>query len=134
MWGERREAVSGAAEMVRAGRWLGWTFLVVLAASAAQAECRVTGIVISTKSETKAEPAANQFRMRVVDSPWSWQVGTSMPVTSSAPVKLKPGEAVEVLCNFAKSTRNGRFWGKASRLEAPPAPAQSLAQSEGPAS
>jgi len=86
-------------------------------------ECRVTGFVISIKPETKAQPAENQFRMQVLDSPWAWQIGTSMPVTSATPPGLKPGDAVEVYCDFAKYTRKGRFWGNAQKLNALPTPA-----------
>lgn len=85
-------------------------------------ECRVTGFVISITAETKAQPAENQFRMQVVDSPWTWQNGVSMPVTSALPVSFKPGDAVEVRCDFAKATRKGRFWGLAQRLDVLPAP------------
>ena len=90
---------------------------------AGEAECRVTGFVIHTKAETKAQPAENQFRLQVVDSPWDWQIGTSMPVTSALPVGFKPGDAVEVRCDFAKYTRKGRFWGLAQQLDVLPAPA-----------
>ena len=84
----------------------------------ADAGCRVTGVVLSTKAETKAQPAENQFRMRVVGSPWEWQVGTSMPVTSTMPHSLKDGDSVEVLCDFARPTRKGRFSGEARKIEA----------------
>jgi hypothetical protein len=88
-------------------------------------ECRVTGFVISIRPETKAQPAENQFRMQVVNSPWDWQIGTSMPVTSATPPGVKPGDAVEVRCDFAKFTRKGRFWGNAQRLDTLPAPPRS---------
>jgi hypothetical protein len=82
-------------------------------------ECRVVGFVINVRAETKAQPAENQFRMRVVDSPWAWQVGASMPVTSTTPPGLKPGDAVEVSCDPARYTRRGRFWGTARKLDTP---------------
>jgi hypothetical protein len=85
-------------------------------------ECRVTGFVISIQPETKAQPAENQFRMQVVDSPWEWQIGTSMPVTSGTLPGVKPGDAVEVRCDFAKFTRKGRFWGNAQKMDVLPAP------------
>lgn len=85
-------------------------------------ECRVTGFVISIQPETKAQPAENQFRMRVVDSPWAWQVGASMPVTSTTPPGLKPGDPVEVSCDPAHYTRRGRFWGTARKLDKLPVP------------
>lgn len=79
--------------------------------------CRVTGVVLSTRAETKAQPAENQFRMRVVDSPWDWQVGASMPVTSTSAHALKDGDSVEVLCDFNRPTRKGRFSGEARKME-----------------
>jgi hypothetical protein len=97
--------------------------LMVMAAGSLWAgECRVTGFVIHIQPETKAQPAENQFRMQVVDSPWEWQIGTSMPVTSAMPPGVKPGDAVEVRCDFAKSTRKGRFWGLAQKLDVLPMP------------
>jgi hypothetical protein len=95
----------------------------LLAESAAKA-CRVTGIVISTKAETRAQPAENQFRIRVLESPWDWQVGSSMPVTSAEPVSFGQGDTVEVDCDFAKVTRKGRFFGLARKLREVSAGAQ----------
>lgn len=83
---------------------------------AATTGCRVTGVVISTKAETKAQPAENQFRMRVLESPWDWQIGSSMPVTSAEPVNFSVGDAVEVDCDYIKVTRKGRFFGLARKL------------------
>jgi len=96
---------------------------LILAAAALAAEtptkgCRVTGIVISTRAETRAQPAENQFRLRVLDSPWGWQVGSSMPVTSAEPVDFASGDTVEVDCDFQKATRKGRFFGLARKLTA----------------
>lgn len=85
--------------------------------------CRVTGFVVSIRPETNSQPAENQFRLQVVDSPWDWQIGTEMPVTSATPPGVAPGDAVEVSCDFARSTRKGRFWGTASKLEKLPMPA-----------
>ena len=84
--------------------------------------CRVTGFVESIKPETKAQIQENQFRMRVVESPWAWQVGTSMPVMSETAPGVKPGDAVEVVCDFAKFTRRGRFWGTARKMDSMPVP------------
>lgn len=96
--------------------------LAAIAFSQETSDCRVTGFVISIQPETKAQPAENQFRMRVVDSPWSWQVGASMPVTSTTPPSLKPGDAVEVTCDPQRYTRRGRFWGTARKMDSPPTP------------
>lgn len=88
-----------------------------------QGECRVTGFVISIQPETKAAPAESQFRMRVVESPWDWQVGASMPVTSATTPGVKPGDAVEVSCDFLKYTKRGRFFGTARKMDGLPTPA-----------
>ena len=98
------------------------TFALAAGMAEETSECRVTGFVISIRPETKAQPQENQFRMRVVESPWDWQVGTEMPVTSATLPGVKPGDAVEVACDFAKFTRRGRFWGNARKMDALPVP------------
>ena len=95
---------------------------VAMGCAAEEGDCRITGFVVSIRPETKAQPQENQFRMLVVESPWAWQLGTSMPVTSETPPGLKPGDAVEVACDFARYTRRGRFWGNARKMDTPPVP------------
>ena len=95
--------------------------LVLAGGGVAQAgECRVTGFVTSTelKGKTKAEPVARQFQLRVVDSPWSWQVGVEIPVTSMVAVELKEGLAAEVITDCSKAMKNGRLRGVVRVLEA----------------
>ena len=126
-WGGEKTVLT-PSKLVRLARRAARIALAAAAASIVMAQetagCRVTGFVISIQPETKSQPAENQFRMRVVDSPWSWQVGASMPVTSTTPPGLKPGDAVEVSCDPARYTRRGRFWGTARKMDNQPRPAR----------
>jgi hypothetical protein len=97
--------------------------LTAAAGLAAAQECRVSGRVISTEPETKLAPKGRQFRIRVADSPWDWQIGKSMPVTSKNAIKVMTGDQVEITCEFEKWTKDGRFWGEVRKADALPSAA-----------
>ena len=82
--------------------------------------CKVVGQVISVKAETKAQPAADQFRIAVSESPWNYQPGVSLPITRIAGASVAVGDLVEITCDPRRPTKHGRLVGSVQKSAAPP--------------